>query len=381
LVEDRGKGLAVKLSKTGMPGIWVHRRKGGRERYGWTLVYKGQTYRRTAKRNTLQGAIAEREAALGRLMRGLSLEEAPEAPAYTVKQAAADYLKACENMRSHRRYKNFRDNLEAYFGDLPVDRLSQVTLAGYRKARAEAEAAGATINRELAFLRASLNHAVGEGRIREHYFSRLSRPDRRKIFVREPRNVGLRRVSDETFAEVEKRLPAPYRPVARLLLSTAMRKGEAVGLRWSEVRETALLLKRTKSGKPRWVPLTKETAALLPKRPEGSSDDDLVFAMSGGGSLGDNFNRVWKAARAQAKAPWLRIHDLRGEAASRYLEAGGTLRELQVLGGWSSLALIERYAKVDEDRIRKTLSRVKLPKIECTVSAPRDFSEKKPREN
>jgi integrase len=380
LVEDRGRELAVKLSKTGIAGVWIRRRKGGRERYGWTVVYKGQTYRRTAKRNTLQGAIAEREAALGRLERGLPVEEAPEAPVYTVKQAAADYLKACENMRSYRRYKNFRDNLEEYFGDLPVPTLSQVTLAGYRKARAEAEAAGATINRELAFLRASLNHAVGEGSIREHYFSRLSRADRRKVFVEEPRTAGLRRVSDAEFAEVERRLPELYRPVARLLLATAMRKGEAVGLKWGEVRGDAILLTRTKSGKPRWVPLTKETTALLPKRPKTASDDDLVFVLPGGGSVGDNFNRVWKAARTGAKLPWLRIHDLRHEGASRFVEAGGTAREVQVLGGWSSLDLVERYTKADRNRIRQTLEKVGVGGNECAVSAPSEFSAEKRRE-
>jgi hypothetical protein len=32
---------------------------------------------------------------------------------------------------------------------------------------------------------------------------------------------------------------------------------------------------------------------------------------------------------------------------------------LQELGGWSSLELVERYAKVDRERIPETLSRVK----------------------
>ncbi len=65
--------------------------------------------------------------------------------------------------------------------------------------------------------------------------------------------------------------------------------------------------------------------------------------------------------------------DLRHEAASRFLEPGGTSRELQVLGGWSSLELVERYPKVNRERIRETLSRVVLPTgdltVECTVSA------------
>jgi hypothetical protein len=64
------------------------------------------------------------------------------------------------------------------------------------------------------------------------------------------------------------------------------------------------------------------------------------------------------------------IHGLRHEAASRFLEAGGTLRELQVLGGWLSLEMVERYSRVDRERIRRTLAKMPPPFAECTVSAP-----------
>ncbi|HEV8609174.1 MAG TPA: tyrosine-type recombinase/integrase [Thermoanaerobaculia bacterium] len=113
-----------------------------------------------------------------------------------------------------------------------------------------------------------------------------------------------------------------------------------------------------------------EAARLLPDRPADATDEDLVFRGRDGGALKNNLDRAWRAARERASLPWLRIHDLRHEAASRFLEAGGTLRELQVLGGWSSLELVERYSKVDQERIRRTLARVPLPSAECTVSAP-----------
>jgi integrase len=147
----------------------------------------------------------------------------------------------------------------------------------------------------------------------------------------------------------------------------------ALGLTWSEVRGRSLYLTRTKSGKVREVPLTPEAAALLPLRPSDAADSDLVFRGRDGGDLRHNFDRSWRAARESAELPWLRVHDLRHEAASRFLEAGATLRELQELGGWSSLELVERYAKVTRERIREALSRMALPSpessAECTVSA------------
>jgi integrase len=392
----------VKVSETGIPGIWVRRYPNGRKRFGWTAVYGGETYRRISKRNTLRGSVAEREKALGRLAAGLPVDEKPQGPPCTVKAVVADYLKACENLRCRRRYAAHAEELTRYFGDLPVSDLSQVAVAGFRKKRVERKradkgsapesetvgegaeregkmrlkkgASPATINRDLAFLRAALNHARGEGKIEgSHYFSDLSKADRRKVFVEEPRTAGIRRVTDKQFSVVAGRLTADLRPVARLLLATAMRKGEALGLVWGEVRGRTLYLTRTKSGKPREVPLTAEAAALLPERPADAEDSDLIFRGPDGGDLRHNFDRSWRAAREAAKLPWLRVHDLRHEAASRFLEAGATLRELQELGGWSSLELVERYSKVTRERIRETLSRVALPPVdssaECTVSA------------
>jgi len=59
----------------------------------------------------------------------------------------------------------------------------------------------------------------------------------------------------------------------------------------------------------------------------------------------------------------------RHEAASRYVEAGGTSRELMDLFGWSNLKMTARCARSDQDRIRETLRRVRLPAAECTRSA------------
>jgi integrase len=177
------------------------------------------------------------------------------------------------------------------------------------------------------------------------------------VFLEEAPSAGLRRVTDTQFESVMRGLPVPFQAAARLLLATAARKGEVLGLRWGEVRGGELYLRRTKSGKPRWVPLSPAAAALLPSRPVGAADDELVFRGAEGGAMANNFDRAWRAARDRAGLPWMRVHDLRHEAASRYLEAGGTPRELQVLGGWSSLELVERYSKVDQDRIRETLTK------------------------
>jgi integrase len=367
----------MKLSETNTPGIWVRHYQSGRSRFGYTVVYGGRTYRRVSRINTLRGAAAERNKALERLASGQPVDFRPEARPYSITEAVTAYLEACNGLRSYPTMKLHKRDIVEFFGDLPVASLSQVAIAGFRRHRSEKSKrkplSVATVNRALSFLRAGLNHAKGERKITgEHYFDRLSKADRKKVFLEEAPSAGLRRVSDANFNAVVAHLPPPYRPIAGLLLATATRKGEILGLQWGEVRGRGLYLRRTKSGKPRSVPLSSEAFALLPKRPKDAADDELVFRGRDGGDLRNNFDRAWRAARGAegADLPWFRVHDLRHEAAARFLEAGGTPRELQVLGGWSSLELVERYTKVDQERIMATLAKIALPVGEYAVTAP-----------
>jgi len=362
----------MKLSETGEAGIWIRQYPTGKKRYGWTIVHNGRAIRRVCNGSNVRQASVERHKALERLLAGQPVDAAPPTQPYTVVAACDAYLKACEHLRSVKRYEVSLASIRAYFGDLPVSALSQVTLAGYRKTRGEAKrkVSGATINRDLAFLRAALNHAQAEGQIEDHYFARKrGKADRRKVFVEEPRTAGLRRVTDREFLSVMAQLPEPWRPVARLLLATAMRRGEALGLRWGHVGKDSLTIPQTKTGRPREIPISAAVRAVLPCRPGSAQDDDPVFDVRP-----TSFGWVWGRARKTAGVPWLRIHDLRHEAASRFLEAGGTLRELQELGGWQTLKMVERYSKVTRTRIREALDRVVLPSAELeyeyAVSAP-----------
>jgi len=362
----------MRVSETGIPGVWVRRYRSGRFKYGYTIVWGGRTHRRVSKVNSVRGAAAERSKALERLASGQPLDLKPERQPYTIAEAVDDYLKASENMRSLATARLHGRNLTAVLGKLPVSGLSQAAIAEFRRRRTENGVCAATVNRALSFLRAALNHAKGEGRFSgDHYFDRLSRADRKKVFVEEAPSAGLRRITDAQFESVVHHLPHFCRAAARLLLATAARKGEILGLRWDEVRGDHLYLRRTKSGKPRSVPLSPESSALLPSRAADARDDDVVFRGEDGGEPRNNFDRAWRAARERVGLPWMRVHDLRHEAASRFLEAGGTPRELQVLGGWSGLALVERYSKVDQDRIRETLAKLGRRAAQCTVTTPR----------
>jgi integrase len=118
----------------------------------------------------------------------------------------------------------------------------------------------------------------------------------------------------------------PAGAFARLLLLTAVRRGEAAHMTWGEVNlEDALWVvpaSRTKAGTPHEVPLSSMTLALLRSLPRFTGGD-FVFSTTGGRSSVHGFSR-FKAvidARATGLADW-RFHDLRRTARTNLSSLG-----------------------------------------------------------
>ena len=87
----------------------------------------------------------------------------------------------------------------------------------------------------------------------------------------------------------------------------------------------------------------------------------LVFAGPGGGRLWHFSGRYFKTVKTLGLGgTGLNIHSLRHTFASRFAETTGDLLLLQRVGGWSSLALVQRYSHVragrDGEAIRAMLA-------------------------
>lgn len=191
-----------------------------------------------------------------------------------------------------------------------------------------------TINRKLACLSKLLRKHHRDG-----HLDRL--PDLTKFPERNGRIRFLSRDEEAfLFACLDSQDPR-YGNLARFLINTGARIGEAIQLRWSDVEGGTATFWETKAHRPRSVPLTAQALAIMDKergkRPIGPFHD-IRYA---------NFLNAWNRAKRRAGLgtdPQVVPHVLRHTCASRLAQAGVDIKRIQEFLGHRTLAMTLRYA-------------------------------------
>ena len=131
------------------------------------------------------------------------------------------------------------------------------------------------------------------------------------------------------------------RPLLILAIETAMRRGELLGLRWSDVdlQRRTVHLEQTKNGDSRDVPLsTRATRELEQLATDPKRQPERVFPMSP-----NSVRLAFERLRVRAGLTGLRLHDLRHEAVSRLFERGLNVAEVAAISGHKELRMLARY--------------------------------------
>ncbi len=166
----------------------------------------------------------------------------------------------------------------------------------------------------------------------------------------------------------------PYlHTIVIIALSTGMRLGEILGLRWEQidVREKLAVghaqLLETKNGERRGVTIAgaalaavralaeregKATGLLFPstrppRRPRAKAVEKPI-----------DIRRPWNEARAKADLNDFRFHDLRHSAASYLAMNGATASEIAAVLGHKTLAMVKRYAHISEAHTASVVARM-----------------------
>lgn len=231
----------------------------------------------------------------------------------------------------------------------PLSEVTSVTLARYRDDRLRVVSSG-TVNRELGLIQHALKiareewgHSIALTPIKK---PSPGKPRQRRLRVEEL--AGLRTALDQC------RNPW-VKPAFLFALTTGMRRGEVLSLKWANVDLEArtAFLPITKNGHPRSVPLSPQALSVLRELPQ--REEDLVFPIST-----NSLRLAWERVKRRAGVEDLRFHDLRHEAISRFFEQGLSVPEVSLISGHRDPRMLFRYTHLRAADVAKKLQRAEV---------------------
>ena len=215
-------------------------------------------------------------------------------------------------------------------GPLPL--LNAAAIAEYRDKRLAA-VKPATLKRQLNIVK----HACATAEQEWDWLSPLSLLQRIQL-PKNSEHVVKRITADNEHALINAAERCRTKNLCHLItlaIETGMRRGELLALEWEDIdlERSELLVRRSKNGKSRTIPLTARAHTTLANMK--SDCRKPVFPLSAN-AVRLAFERV----RTRAGLKNIRFHDLRHEAISRLFDRGLTTPEVALLSGHKTVSQI-----------------------------------------
>lgn len=140
--------------------------------------------------------------------------------------------------------------------------------------------------------------------------------------------------------------------IVRLLLLTGARKMELLRAKWADIdlERRAWHIPETKTGVPRYVPLSSDAVAVIRGLRRWQKCPWLIPNIETREPYTD-LKRPWDTARGKAGLPDLRLHDLRHSAASFLVNSGVDLYAVGKILGHADHQSTMRYAHLANDTL------------------------------
>ena len=147
-------------------------------------------------------------------------------------------------------------------------------------------------------------------------------------------------------------------PVVVLAISTGMRRGEIMNLRWSDVdmQRGQIILTKTKNDTSRALPLVGLAKELLQKIHDSHPAANAYIFYGNDPQKFVDLTQPWKTALARAKLTDFRFHDLRHTTASYLAMNGATTMEIAAVLGHKTLAMVKRYSHLANSHTSKVVT-------------------------
>lgn len=255
---------------------------------------------------------------------------------HTLRDALRAYRPIAESHKGYQAELSRLGQIEkADFVDRPLDQITPKMIAAYRDKRMK-DVAPVSVRRELIILSAVFSVAVNDWHwLHASPMEAVKRPPTSKA---RRRGISASEV-DAITAELSKTRQGPQvSQMFSLSLETGMRLGEMIGLKWADVAEKFVVLRDTKNGDTRKVPLSSVARDVIDAR--RALDPNDVFTLSAHVA-----SKCFQRARDAAGHPGVHFHDARSEAITRLSKKLDVLQLARMIGHRDIRSLLFYYAE------------------------------------
>jgi integrase len=277
-----------------------------------------------------------------------------------------DYLeKESINLKSHNRNKTTSNRLLKFFGDKKISAITPDDVTDYRlqrqaeiiekKNKSKEVINFATVNRELSCLRRVLNWYRKQKRLKYENPASCF-----EMYREQARERVMTEDEEELFFDSGK--PSPeIRDIVIFALATGMRRSEIFRLKKTDVLLGDLggfiILRDTKIGESRRVPLTKELTDFLKKVINQYPESEYVFNQKNGQPYKD-LKEGYNAACKRAGIKNLRFHDLRHTFCTRMANEGVSPFVIMQIVGHKDTKTAKRYTNPTDEHLLAAMAKL-----------------------
>ncbi len=289
----------------------------------------------------------------------------------TLKEVLNKYKENYQDQASYQTQKKFSvENFHNYFGELTlISNIRYVDLETYRnhlKRKLTTHGAirkDATINREMSCLRHIFRKAVEWDMIEQSPF------DKGRSLQLKENNKRLRFLNDDEISNLLNNCNGYVHDIIFCAINTGMRRGEILGLKWSQIRNGFIYLRKTKTSEPRQIPINDDLQVMFDRlrdglpasnvvdlggKPVKPMDSEYVFTYNG--KPISSIKRAFNTATRGVNIEDFRFHDLRHTFASQVLLRGGDLKDIQELLGHKTMTMTLRYAHLTQEHKKRAVN-------------------------
>lgn len=254
----------------------------------------------------------------------------------------------------------YRVHLKPAFGSRRLNEFNRRMIAQFVEEKRLQNYRPGSVNHMLSMLKVTISRAIDW-----EIGGLSSNPARLVKALPNPPHIDRFLTTEEAerlMAEVRRSKSHMLRFVVPFLLFTGARKREALDAQWRfiDVEKQLWTIPMSKSGKPRYLPLSVQAMQVLADvhaevHAKRGSPSTWVFPSPETGRPYSTIFHSWNKARRAAGLPDVRMHDLRHSFASALVNRGMTLYDVKEALGHAHIATTQRYAHLSPERLREAV--------------------------